>query len=99
MPTRTRRTIGVAWYRRQDYESIIGVMKDSPDLPATFEEWQLRAQGTAQRIIADGFVVEPVYLDPTTFPAWCEARGLSPDATARNLFAKLKAATVQHTLH
>lgn len=81
------RAFGVAWYRQEDYAKIKKIMVDHRKLPDTYKKWLKSAEQTVNQIGGHGHIVEKVYIDPDTFPAWCRARGLDIDADARMRFA------------
>jgi hypothetical protein len=85
--------IGVAWYRAEDYDRLKSMYEDADQLPDTFEEWLAIAEGVRNTMIAQGFIIRKVYLDPDTFPQWCKEHGLSMDATGRTRYALLAPAT------
>ena len=77
----------MSWYHRDDYEKLRSIFTDSHVLPKTFEKWLQLAEDGFKNFTRQGLVVEKVYIDPDTFPAWCNARGLNVDAKARVKFA------------
>lgn len=79
--------IGIAWYHRKDYKRLMKIFADSQELPSTFDEWLQLAYQTYDRLKRQGHLVEKVYIDPDTFPAWCAKRGLNINANARASFA------------
>jgi len=79
--------IGIAWYRRTDYETLKRLFVDGEKLPATYDQWLKSAERPANQFSRDGQAFQKVYIDPDTFPAWCAARGLDIDANARTQFS------------
>lgn len=79
--------VGMPWYRRADYEKLLSIFSDNHVLPETFEKWLQKAEDGFDDFTRQGLIVEKVYIDPDTFPAWCRARGLNIDAKARVEFA------------
>lgn len=82
----------MVWYSREDYPSILKIMKDAAKLPRTWDEWHQMAETGLRHLSQTGIVVEKVNIDPLTFPDWCRARGLNVDAQARTAFANETAA-------
>ena len=80
--------IGIPWYRREDYGEVLVVMEDAAHFPRSFETWLRRAKQTLKNLRRAGAVAYEVYIDPKTFPGWCQQRGLNVDARARAEFAK-----------
>lgn len=92
MTTLPIRAAGFCWYRREDYARIRKLMSDGHKLPATFDSWLEQAQKGLQRFEGQGGVALKVYLDPTEFTAWCSARRLKLDSSARTQYAAEAAA-------
>lgn len=59
--------IGMAWYRAEDYDTILGIMSDSHELPNTFGEWLLKAETGEKELTASGHIVVRAVIDPKTF--------------------------------
>lgn len=79
--------IGIAWYKRADYQRIREIMADGETLPVTFDRWQSQAERLETRIQRSGKAVFRAYIDPEKFVAWCASRGLDVDAKARMEFS------------
>ncbi|HEV3202619.1 MAG TPA: hypothetical protein VGZ73_32220 [Bryobacteraceae bacterium] len=79
--------VGMVWYRREDYARLKQMFPDGDSLPDTFEDWCEKSREVCGVLRSEGIVLRKVYLDPETFPAWCEARGLQMDAQARTKYA------------
>jgi hypothetical protein len=77
---------GIPWYREQDYERLVALFNDGSKLPATFSQWQAKAQGLHDHLTSKGSVVVKAYIDPDTFPEWCRTHGHEMDAQARMAF-------------
>jgi hypothetical protein len=90
---------GMAWYRLEDYSAILSIMTDSAKLPRTFHEWRMKAEKGEKDLRRDGHIVMRVFIDPKTFPDWCNSRGLNIDAQARIQFASLAVKETYGTTH
>jgi hypothetical protein len=77
----------MAWYHREDWQKLKAIFTDSQVLPPSYEIWLEKAESGFRRAKSRGMIVEKVYIDPDTFPAWCRSRGLNIDAQARTAFA------------
>ena len=73
------------------------MFEDAEKLPDTFEEWLVIAEKLRNTMIAKGFIIRKVYLDPATFPQWCREHGLPLDATGRTQYALLSPAEKSFT--
>jgi hypothetical protein len=79
--------VGIAWYKGEDYETLKRLFVDGDNLPETYEEWLNSAERLVNQLRRDGLAFQKVYIDPDTFPAWCAAKGLDLNATARTRFS------------
>jgi hypothetical protein len=80
-------TIGVAWYRPEDWAALKSMFVDSDKLQENYQDWLHDAEELEKDLSEAGHLVKRVHLDPKTFPGWCTLRGLRPDAAARSQFA------------
>jgi hypothetical protein len=79
--------LGVTWYRgKEDFDRLKAMAKDSDVLPDTYEKWLQGAEDVFGQMTLKGFTVVKVYLDPETFPAWCQANGYEIDGAARSRY-------------
>jgi hypothetical protein len=79
--------VGIAWYKREDYDTLLDIFTDSKKLASTYDEWLKDAERLADHLRRNGLAFQKVYIDPKTFPAWCAGKGLNIDAKARMAFA------------
>ena len=78
--------VGIAWYRREDYDHLKAASKDGWKLPDTFDDWLETAQLAYGTLTGQGLTVVRAYIDPDTFPAWCRDHGFEMDTEARMAF-------------
>jgi hypothetical protein len=79
--------LGVTWYRgKEDFDHLKAMAKDGEVLPDTYEKWLHGAEDVFGQMTLRGFTVVKVYLDPETFPAWCQANGYEMDGAARSRY-------------
>ncbi len=79
--------VGMPWYSRDKFARIREVMSDRDRLHDTFDEWEKAAKQGEAGFKASGRVIVRANLDPDEFVAWCAARDLDTNASARNQFA------------
>ena len=77
----------MVWYKEEDWETLRDMFADTHLLPLTYEDWLQRAEAMKDQVQAAGDAVIKVYIDPETFPQWCEKKGLEMDAEARSQLA------------
>jgi hypothetical protein len=77
----------MVWYREEHWETLVNLFTDADKLPKSYNDWHGRAVEMQERMQAEGHAVIKVYIDPETFPGWCESKGLSMDANARSQLA------------
>ncbi len=73
----------MVWYQEEHYPTLLAIFDDSHLLPPRFSLWLARAEDKKAEVEARGDQVIKVYIDPATFPQWCEKKGFLRDANAR----------------
>jgi|SRR6266478_4136164 hypothetical protein len=86
-PQKSHGVIGLAWFRKEDYPSLLAIFDDAREMHETWEEWEESAKKVAERLKTEGYIIERVYIDPDTFPGWCRKAGLKITAAARSRFS------------
>ena len=77
----------MVWYKEEDYESLLTIFDDAALLPPTFADWLVRAEEKKTEVERAGDQVIKVFIDPDTFPEWCNSRNLPKDANSRSTLA------------
>ncbi len=77
----------MVWYKKEHWESLKALFDDADMLPKTYEDWLSRAEEMQAKVQAAGDMVIKVYIDPETFPEWCEKKGVKMNAEARSQLA------------
>lgn len=77
----------MVWYREEHYARLLELFDDAELLPPTYTHWLARAEEKKAEVEAAGDQVMKVFIDPETFPAWCEQKGVPKDAEARTQLA------------
>ena len=83
MHSRNGRSIGLAWYERNNYPAIRGIMADAHVLPIDYDTWLRQAESVVRLELALGSDIVKVTIDPDVFTAWCRATGQRIDGRAR----------------
>ena len=73
----------MVWYQEEHYPALLAIFDDRHLLPPSYRDWLLRAEEKKAEVEARGDQVIKVYIDPETFPEWCEKKNLAKDANAR----------------
>ncbi len=73
----------LVWYKEEHYSELRAMFDDAELLPLTYQHWLARAEEKKAEVEAAGDQVIKVFIDPVTFPEWCEKRKLPKDANAR----------------
>ncbi len=77
----------MVWYKEEDWDTLKAMFADGDRLPLTYDDWLKRAEAMKSQVQAAGDAVIKVYIDPQSFPEWCEKKGLKMDAEARSQLA------------
>jgi hypothetical protein len=83
-PTGTPMIQAMVWYKEEHYQPLLLIFDDSDLLPVTYQDWLTRAEDKKAEVEAAGNQVIKVFIDPETFPAWCEKKNRPKDAAARS---------------
>lgn len=77
----------MVWYKKEDWNILKEMFVDGDMLPKSYEDWEKRAIEMKNRAQAEGDAVIKVYIDPQTFPEWCEKKGVEMNGEARSQLA------------
>jgi hypothetical protein len=78
--------VGVAWYRRKQWQRVRDISTDADDLENTYEEWLRLAEQKLAELTGAGLRVEKVDLDSEELIVWCNERGLEINGQARSSY-------------
>lgn len=81
--------VGMAWYKRENFERLRAMFEDRHKLHRTFDEWLRDAEIGRKGLEAKGVRVICVDIDPDQFRAWCDASGKRVNAEGRIDYANL----------
>ncbi|MBU1565204.1 MAG: hypothetical protein KJ630_06210 [Proteobacteria bacterium] len=73
----------MVWYKKEHYQQLLSLFDDAELLPKTYADWLTRAEEKKTEVEAAGDQVMKVYIDPETFPEWCEKKNMPKDANSR----------------
>jgi hypothetical protein len=86
-PTRQPALQAMVWYKEEHYKELLALFDDAELLPQTYQHWLTRAEEKKTEVEAGGDQVIKVFIDPETFPEWCNDKNLRKDANARSQLA------------
>ena len=84
-------TIGIAWYRAENFDRLRVMFEDGHKLHGTYKEWLLAAEKNRKLLERQGIRVVCVDIDPDQFTEWCKTNGKNLNAAARTEFSALMA--------
>lgn len=87
--------IGVAWYRREEYELLRALSVDADSMDETYDEWLVSVTEAITGMREQGIVACKVEVEVRELVAWCAQRGRLLDGEARSTFAAEKAQTAR----
>ena len=82
--------VGLAWFRREQWDRLLEVSDDRDDLEETFDEWVQVAKQRCDELRSSGYDVKKVDVDMEELVSWCLAQGTPVNAKARAEFALKK---------
>jgi hypothetical protein len=83
-------TIGVAWYKPEQWELLKKLSQDGDELENTFTEWIEFVQKKVRELRKMGIKVEKVKVDVKELLAWCNERSLPINGESRAAFVASK---------
>lgn len=86
-PDRQPSVQAMVWYREEDWARLKEIFADGDLLPKSYADWLVRAEKMKKEAEAAGDAVIKVFIDPETFPAWCESKGIAMNSEARSQLA------------
>lgn len=87
IPTAHQQTVGIAWYDREQWETLHTVAADRNELDESFDAWEIQAIETACMLETRGFAVAKIMLHVPKLLAWCRKQGIPNTAAARSQYA------------
>ena len=78
--------IAFAWYSRNDWLQLWEAAPDREDLDASFDEWELAAIEAELELKTRGAPVVRVYIDASSFLAWCAKKRRPPNRASRTAY-------------
>ena len=82
--------IGVAWYRREQWDRLLEISSDRDELEDTYDEWQAMAEENLRKLAQHGYVLHKVDIDVEELLRWCNSQNRSVDGGARSEFTVIK---------
>lgn len=82
--------VGVAWYRREQWERLLDIAADRDVLEDTYDEWQTLAEETLRNLAKKGIVPRKVDIDVEELLSWCHSQHRPVDGKARSGFVAAK---------
>lgn len=78
-----RTVVGVAWYRREQWNRLLEMSSDRDKLEDTFDEWKSSAEKQFDNLARSGFLVRKVDIDVDELLSWCDSKNRPVDGEAR----------------
>lgn len=75
--------IGMAWYKPENFEQLIGMFEDGSTIRLSYPQWLKAAELGADGHERAGKKVVKINIDPVEFPRWCAAKGMGMNAQSR----------------
>ncbi len=79
--------LGIAWYRKDQWQLLRSTACDAENIEDTYQEWLRSAEKAIKRFKKQGLKPVKVDLDVKEFNDWCEREGKIPNAGSRSEYA------------
>jgi len=81
-----RTVIGVAWYRKEQWDRLLEISSDRDNLDDTYEEWKANAEASLPMLTQEGYVPRKIDVDVEELLRWCNSQKLPVDGDSRSRF-------------
>ena len=82
--------LGVAWYRREQWNRLLEISSDRDQLEDTYEEWKSIAEKHFDELALPGLPIRKVDIDVEELLSWCGSQDRPVDGEARAQFTAMK---------
>jgi hypothetical protein len=86
----TAATLGIAWYKREEWSHLLEISADRDELEDTYEEWLHNAEIRLHEMAEAGINPTKVYINLDELQKWCTVQGRPLDGSARAIFTAEK---------
>jgi hypothetical protein len=88
--------MGVAWYRRDQWDRLLEISSDRADLGDTYDEWKAVAEENLGNLAQHGYKLCKVEIDVEELLIWCNSQNHAVDGDARTEFTVLRLREPKH---
>ena len=82
--------MGVAWYRRDQWDRLLEISSDRAELEDTYDEWKAVAEENLWNLAQHGYKLCKVEIDVEELLIWCNSQNRAVDGDARTEFTVMK---------
>ena len=82
--------MGVAWYRRDQWDRLLEISSDRAELEDTYDEWKAVAEENLGNLAKHGYKLRKVEIDIEELLIWCNSQNRAVDGDARTEFTVVK---------
>ena len=83
-------TVGVAWYKPDQWQKLLAVSVDKDQLEETYDEWLQEAEKAIKELRRQGLHIVKVDVNVEELIAWCRKKKIPVDGKARSRYAAHK---------
>jgi hypothetical protein len=83
-------TIGVPWYRQEQWQRLLQISADAAELEETYEGWLPYATQRCEELCRAGLDIRKVDVDVEELFNWCRRRGVRVNSASRADFVSYK---------
>lgn len=78
--------LGMAWYKKDQWNDWLKVRSDRNKIEKTYEEWEQMASDKILELLSNGTQVQKIVVDLHEVVKWCEFKNINIDATSISQF-------------
>lgn len=82
--------MGVAWYRREQWDRLLEISSDRNELERTYDEWRVMAEIKTKELAKHGYEFRKIAIDVEELLKWCNSKKRPVNGDARSEFTAIK---------
>ena len=84
------RHIGIAWYRREQWNRLLEVSADREDLEDSYDEWLTFAEASLNKVKQQRVIIHKIDVDIDELVQWCRSQNRPVNMETRTEYVIIK---------
>lgn len=82
----TGKPLGIAWYRKEQWTTLLEMSADCEGLQKTYDQWLLGAEKAVKKLKVQGCHIVKIDVDVIHMTTWCIIQGIPVNAASRSKY-------------